>query len=510
MGANQVAMGTLSTKGMSFDPAYGGYAFWWATTLLAFQSTVLFFPDESVPIFVLILFASSITASVLAHFTIAVLLLNGGSPRRFIGRAPWIAGACSTVGMAFVIGAALTGGGAFAMVLVGGTSIGIANACFNTSWGHVYGRLDPQTSSFWILSSVFIAVVIYFGVAGLSYLVPEAGPIACLTIAVTACLLLVRATRRSEAAIEPDELQAAPIVPHGIEIVKTLWKPVVGCAVFAFVFSLSEQFATTGTAAVDFNSVHTFSLLGNAAGAVALLIIMFGLGKRLDPSTVGKVSIPLLVLGCLILPAMLGVTTIGANMLISTGCVIFDMMLACLLAETSYDYRANGAVLAGISRGITIGVSGIGALLGWVLATALSSNMFALIAVVLGTCYLAALAFSVSLSHRRTPFASLEVEAEDTRSVNVQNDKMDVGKAHELERIAQELADRKIGCIVNKFGLTRREAEVLEYLVRGRSLSYISDELVLSLHTVRSHVRHIYEKTQVHTRQDLIDLFESL
>ena len=77
-----------------------------------------------------------------------------------------------------------------------------------------------------------------------------------------------------------------------------------------------------------------------------------------------------------------------------------------------------------------------------------------------------------------------------------------------MERSAQELADRKIGVIVDTYGLTRREAEVLEYLARGRTLAYISDELVVSPHTVRSHVRHIYEKTHVHSRQGLLDLFE--
>lgn len=492
-------MERLGTQITAYEPAYGGYSFWWATTLLSFQSTVLFFPDESVPLLVLFLFASSISTSVLAHFTIAALLLNGFSLERFLARAPLAAGGCSLIGMALVAAASLAGDASVALVLSGGALIGAANASFNTCWGEVFGRLQPQSSSFWILTSVFLAIVLHFAVAGLSFFVPAAGPFACFALALAACVSLARATRpplHDEAADDarPTDASALP-VPHATEIAKTLWKPLVGCAVFGLVFSLSEQFATTGAAAVDFNSVHTFSLVGNALGAAVLLVIMFGMGKRLDLSTVGKVSIPLLILGCLILPAMLGITTIGANTLISTGCVIFDMMLACLLAETAFDYRASGAILAGIARGITIGVSGIGALVGWVLTTTFSSNTFALIAVALGTCYLAALAFSVSLSRKKMPRLSMETEeAQDESS--------------ELERSAQELADRKIGAIVDTYGLTRREAEVLEYLARGRTLAYISDELVVSPHTVRSHVRHIYEKTHVHSRQELLDLFE--
>lgn len=59
-----------------------------------------------------------------------------------------------------------------------------------------------------------------------------------------------------------------------------------------------------------------------------------------------------------------------------------------------------------------------------------------------------------------------------------------------------------------RFGLTSREADVLAYLLAGRSRDYIERELVLSKSTVKTHVRHIYEKTGVHSQQELLDLAE--
>lgn len=53
-----------------------------------------------------------------------------------------------------------------------------------------------------------------------------------------------------------------------------------------------------------------------------------------------------------------------------------------------------------------------------------------------------------------------------------------------------------------------REAEILGYLARGRSQPYIREELVLSKNTVATHVKHIYQKLGVHSRQELLDLFE--
>lgn len=62
--------------------------------------------------------------------------------------------------------------------------------------------------------------------------------------------------------------------------------------------------------------------------------------------------------------------------------------------------------------------------------------------------------------------------------------------------------------LADEFGLSLREQEVLGYLGRGRSQPYIRDQLVLSKNTVASHVKHIYAKLGVHSKQEVIDLFE--
>ena len=46
--------------------------------------------------------------------------------------------------------------------------------------------------------------------------------------------------------------------------------------------------------------------------------------------------------------------------------------------------------------------------------------------------------------------------------------------------------------------LSERESEVLRALAQGKSRKEVADMLCLSTHTVNNHVRHIYEKLQVH------------
>ena len=48
--------------------------------------------------------------------------------------------------------------------------------------------------------------------------------------------------------------------------------------------------------------------------------------------------------------------------------------------------------------------------------------------------------------------------------------------------------------------LSPRENEILKLLSRGAAYKEIGDQLSLSIHTVRMHIRGIYGKLQVHSR----------
>ena len=55
-----------------------------------------------------------------------------------------------------------------------------------------------------------------------------------------------------------------------------------------------------------------------------------------------------------------------------------------------------------------------------------------------------------------------------------------------------------------RYGLTPREGDVLQLLARGRSVPFIADELHISQSTTKGHVRHIYEKMGVASKQELL------
>ena len=60
-----------------------------------------------------------------------------------------------------------------------------------------------------------------------------------------------------------------------------------------------------------------------------------------------------------------------------------------------------------------------------------------------------------------------------------------------------------------RYGLSPRERDVLYLLARGRSIDYIAQDLSISFNTAKSHIRHIYVKADIHSRQELLDLMDS-
>ena len=68
--------------------------------------------------------------------------------------------------------------------------------------------------------------------------------------------------------------------------------------------------------------------------------------------------------------------------------------------------------------------------------------------------------------------------------------------------------DERCATLADRFGLTERETEVLRLLARNKRPRDISDVLVVSVATVRSHVHAIYTKTGVHSAAELVKLVE--
>ena len=75
----------------------------------------------------------------------------------------------------------------------------------------------------------------------------------------------------------------------------------------------------------------------------------------------------------------------------------------------------------------------------------------------------------------------------------------------------QSFGDRsRIGAkcdeLSEQFGLTSREAEILTLLAQGKQQGQIAHDLYIAPSTVKTHIKHLYQKLGVHSRKGLCDL----
>ncbi len=70
--------------------------------------------------------------------------------------------------------------------------------------------------------------------------------------------------------------------------------------------------------------------------------------------------------------------------------------------------------------------------------------------------------------------------------------------------------DARCEALSQSWQLTPRESEVLPLLARGHTQPAIAKELFCSPETIKVHVRHIYEKAGVHSRDELIELVNEI
>lgn len=64
------------------------------------------------------------------------------------------------------------------------------------------------------------------------------------------------------------------------------------------------------------------------------------------------------------------------------------------------------------------------------------------------------------------------------------------------------------GEIAAEYGLTAREQEVLAMVAKGYTRPLICEKLVIAESTARSHIKHVYQKLDIHSREELYDLVE--
>lgn len=274
--------------------------------------------------------------------------------------------------------------------------------------------------------------------------------------------------------------------------------PIFACC---FTFALAQGVSRTNFLPMPTNIDSSWSLL--ISGAILMVVgvaaLDFFISEKWRGALLNILFLPLATILSLTMPFFIFESAIVVNFLIFVGHLLF---IICIYSELdralSSRFLPTQVLAAGIIC-INIGLSA-GALLGIAFEGVLETWMLG--ALIGGLC-LAALASRAMLAQRIVD----RFACGDGLSKGSEQGEADDGQnQHDLlDSVRQQCVSA-----MRVYSLSKREEEILEYLVRGRSAKSIAAEKSISYNTVKTHMSHIYMKIDVHNREELIKAIEDI
>lgn len=285
------------------------------------------------------------------------------------------------------------------------------------------------------------------------------------------------------------------------QLVSVTWLPLAGLAIYVFM--------TAVMAHVAFGVVRA-SFLGGVVAALVVFGVCFLWGRRPLLPWSFRILVPLMAAVFVVLGSFpAGTFPRDASVVALYGFYIVLAMLGCAVFLAVIHGRELPADAA---SGFACGVATVAGLLGQILSQVLAvTDDFAPWLTVLTGAFVAVLLVFLG----RTSWDEL-VTPRESAAAAAGGDGPDgapcadgAGDIFELaEMSVQNTLEARCAEVAEERGLSPREAEVLVFLARGFTPAYIAKSLVLSISTVRTHVRNIYRKLGVNKREELIHLID--
>ena len=380
-----------------------------------------------------------------------------------------------------------------AVVATGITLTGMGNAFLIIGWGALWSKMDTDRMG--------LHLVVSNAFAGCLYLIVTQLPVPA-AVAVTAALPLCSVLTLLSSENEPRRSSEGETTARPK---KLIGKAVAAIAVIPFVFGLARAFSSPADA-VAFSDLQYRIVMGTTAFAVAIALLAALAPRQRIVLRLYRFVVPLMAAGFIALPFVPDHLQWVAFAAIMCGFYSFEGLVWLLQPEYAFRTRASTIKVFGWGRCLFHMFGFIGVTAGFACIDQGMGSGSVPVAICLGAVLvLILLSTFVFTEHdlrrfvERPSRARSQAEQGGADAVDPPPAAAD-GLSSEEDRLVERLA--RAG------GLSPRESEVLAYLGRGRSVPFIAETLVISKGTAKTHVRHIYEKLDVHSKQELLDLIE--
>ncbi|MDR0501133.1 MAG: LuxR C-terminal-related transcriptional regulator [Coriobacteriales bacterium] len=265
------------------------------------------------------------------------------------------------------------------------------------------------------------------------------------------------------------------------------WRLLLGLFIFSFVFALSSGLIYVNAATVEF--VGQFQLL---AQLIVALSICFGIVIfQWRQDILFKAGFLCLIAGLLILPFVPTNLTFIPAIILMSGNTIFELLVWAILFEVINNNCTATGFIAAKTVAIARLASGFGIFLGalsgilYKSSTLIDSTLTATITAAAAYLVITVTVLILTENHIRGFWALIRVS---------------VVKNPNIEELC--------AIVAKHYELSSRQQEVLVLLAQGRSVPYIAKQFVVSENTVNTHVKRIYEKLEIHSKQELLNLID--
>ena len=429
-----------------------------------------------------------------------------GEGRRMLVR---LATALVAVGSTCIIAAMYVPRFTLAFVLAGGVTLGVGTAAFFMLWQRYFSAISSEACNAQLMLGTALSAVMYFAL----HLVPIAltaflVPAVLLPVGALCLVLSVRRMDFAQPMFEDVPRERASIYQR---LMLDSWRSAVGIAALGFACGLARGVALHDPALGTW--VNMASMGGSLVAALLLLGLSHFRSMRFSMNLLFRAFYPLMLTGLLLFPFF---GTRGLSLFAGVTYFVFSAMVLVMMmqaAQTSRDRGVNPVFVYGLLSTAAYLAQSAAFLLGWNAQNMSLPGVGQTAFLSLLAAYVLGLALFLIMRLKRVEGVRHEDQVEILRAeapglvAGASTRRAFAPKAAFDARHADAVLKDRLSkqCLVarDRFGLSSREAEVMELIARNFTVAVIAKELFISENTVRTHSKRVYTKLDVHSKQEL-------
>ena len=363
------------------------------------------------------------------------------------------------------------------------SSVGAAAAGFGMvplfiAWGYVFLRISTAQAEVVIPVNIVIAMVLSVLLSLIT-----AWWVTVITVLLSILsFIFLRLAFKEIGEIKPARKTEANAVTWKIP-----WKIPLLLIVFWAAFDISRSYALAVGTTASPQAFLLISIMGVAIATVVTFVFLF-FSNKVSFFSILQIVLPLSCASLLLTPLVPERFLTLAFVIGFIASINLDVYIWILASSLARKGRFSCTRIVGGSR---LAVQG-GGLIGVIIVSLVPAELKALVISIL----IIILIIVVML-------AAPELEAFEGREKKAAAEEFspEVSVKDELALRCEQLGVR--------FNLSQREIEVLQLLSKGRDAPYIRDTLYISRNTVNTHVKSIYRKLGIHSKQELLNRTEA-